>query len=264
MPVIDELDSPDAGKWLSPEDKAKLIRELKERLKEIERLNVLGIAVQATQKILRQFFTINIFVRPQLMILRLRWKWFGPTILPEGGGGSGRTARSMLEILEDKPSKEKAGMSRLWTKKRKMRKIISAMEKINDSFAASNTHEHLGNGSGFRCAARAWLYVIYGWKRLGASIPVLFIQYWRALAQWKKKWLICRSRPWHSYARKTREICGGLPHARWIENKMNEINVGLTAIVLSFLEGRFRPTHLFFSIVTDKWGERAILNGASS
>ncbi len=51
MPVIDELDSPDAGKWLSPEDKAKLIRELKERLKEIERLKrELGMAVQATQE----------------------------------------------------------------------------------------------------------------------------------------------------------------------------------------------------------------------
>lgn len=38
MPTYDELYREEEGKWLSPEDKKKLIRELQERLKEIERL----------------------------------------------------------------------------------------------------------------------------------------------------------------------------------------------------------------------------------
>ena len=38
MPTYDELYHEEEGKWLSPEDKKKLIRELQERLKEIERL----------------------------------------------------------------------------------------------------------------------------------------------------------------------------------------------------------------------------------
>lgn len=38
MPTYNELYREEEGKWLSPEDKKKLIRELQERLKEIERL----------------------------------------------------------------------------------------------------------------------------------------------------------------------------------------------------------------------------------
>ncbi len=115
MPVIDELDSPDAGKWLSPEDKAKLIRELKERLKEIERLKrELGMAVQSTQENSPNNSSTTSSSPPS----------FSSNDLPAAEDDSshpvstGRVAEEVeelrvpaLEMLEDKPfqKKKKAG-----------------------------------------------------------------------------------------------------------------------------------------------------------
>ena len=187
------------------------------------------------------------------MILRLRWRWFGPTILPEGGGGSGRTARSMLEILEDKPSKEKAGMSRLWTKKRKMRKIISAWKKKTIRLLRQTRTNIWGTGRALgvprehdytlfmaeSASARAFPYFSY-------DIDVLWLN------EKRSGWFAAQTL---TFVRPQNPRNMWWAPARTLNWKADEqINVGLT--YLFFREGRFGPTHLFFSIVTDKWGER--------